>query len=128
MEGQSNTRSRLYKVPNGDLDKVIEELEEFKEKMNGAMMYSIKREEEYSYILVSYIEKNVKEQTKNAAKADFRLYTDMMDVLMVYLYKVRKREEQLYWQREKENQEAILANHYQERMIHQKGGFYRTRY
>ena len=79
MEGQSNTRSRLYKVPNGDLDKVIEELEEFKEKMNGAMMYSIKREEEYSYILVSYIEKNVKEQTKNAAKADFRLYTDMMD-------------------------------------------------
>ena len=127
MEGQNNTRSRLYKVPNEDLDKVIEELEEFKKKMNGAMMYSIKREEEYSYILVSYIEKNAKEQTKNAARADFRLYTDMMDVLMVYLYKVRKREEQLYWQREKENQEAILAKHYMERMIHPRDGFYRTR-
>lgn len=122
MGEQCSARSRLYKVPNEDLKKVTEELEEYKKKMKGTMTYSIRHGEKESYILVSYI---VKETTK---KAEIRLISDMMDLLMLYLYIVRSRQDMLYWQREKENQEAILLNHYKERMeeLTHKKGFYHT--
>ena len=121
MGEQCSACSRLYKVPNEDLKKVTEELEEYKKKMKGTMTYSIKWGEKESYILVSYI-------VKKTTKVEFRVLSDMMDFLMLYLYIVRSRQDMLYWQREKENQEAILLNHYKERMeeLTHKKGFYHT--